>query len=182
MVFSTLVDMIMPDNSMKKYTKMVLGLLVMIIILQPILKFLKKDISLSSYSFKYQNQIEGDYLKNKSSEYNLQQSEEITKQYKLNVQSQMEQQLRRVTGNDNIKVNVDVNDDINSKTYAEIKKVWISVTNDNSIKKIQKVDIGKDGDTVVDSISENKNSMDLKDMVVSMYGIQPDMVEIRMEE
>ncbi len=48
--FITAVEMILPDNSMKKYAKFVLGLLLIVVIINPIIKIFDKDFNISAYS------------------------------------------------------------------------------------------------------------------------------------
>ena len=115
MIFVTFIEILMPDNSMKKYTKIILGFLIMIIILNPILIFLKKDFSLSAYSFNYENKLESLYIKNQSKDFSKKQSEAMTKLYKQNVEIQMEKQISKTIDENDIKVEVDINEDINSE-------------------------------------------------------------------
>ncbi|MGL4569697.1 MAG: stage III sporulation protein AF [Clostridium sp.] len=58
MIFITAVELIAPDNSMKKYLKFVLGLILIVVILNPILKIFSSDenqlkSSIASYENKY---------------------------------------------------------------------------------------------------------------------------------
>jgi stage III sporulation protein AF len=48
--FITAVEMILPDNNMKKYAKFVLGLMLIVVILNPIIKIFDRDFDLYSYS------------------------------------------------------------------------------------------------------------------------------------
>lgn len=48
--FITAVEMILPDNNMKKYAKFVLGLMLIVVILNPIIKIFDKNFDLYSYS------------------------------------------------------------------------------------------------------------------------------------
>ncbi len=50
--FITAVEMILPDNSMKKYAKFVLGLMLIVVIINPIIKIFHKDFDFYSYSNK----------------------------------------------------------------------------------------------------------------------------------
>jgi len=50
--FITAVEMILPDNNMKKYAKFVLGLMLIVVILNPIIKIFDKNFDLYSYSNK----------------------------------------------------------------------------------------------------------------------------------
>ena len=56
--FITAVEMILPDNSMKKYAKFVLGLMLIVVIINPIMKIFDKDFDLNSYSSKATSYME----------------------------------------------------------------------------------------------------------------------------
>ena len=43
--FITAVEMILPDNSMRKYAKFVLGLMLIVVIINPIMKIFDKDFN-----------------------------------------------------------------------------------------------------------------------------------------
>ena len=45
--FTTAVQMILPDNSLKKYCNFVLGLIVFVVILSPIVKIFNKDLQMN---------------------------------------------------------------------------------------------------------------------------------------
>jgi len=57
--FITAVEMILPDNSMKKYAKFVLGLMLIVVIINPIIKLFDKNFDLNSYSSKATSYMEG---------------------------------------------------------------------------------------------------------------------------
>ncbi|MGK0466264.1 stage III sporulation protein AF [Clostridium sp.] len=50
--FITAVEMILPDNNMKKYAKFVLGLMLIVVIINPVIKIFDKNFDLYSYSNK----------------------------------------------------------------------------------------------------------------------------------
>jgi len=56
--FITAVEMILPDNSMKKYAKFVLGLILIVVIINPIIKVFDKNFDLNSYSEKVTSYME----------------------------------------------------------------------------------------------------------------------------
>ena len=56
--FITAVEMILPNNSMKKYAKFVLGLMLIVVIINPIIKILDGDFDFYSYSNQAINHME----------------------------------------------------------------------------------------------------------------------------
>ncbi|MBK5241307.1 stage III sporulation protein AF [Clostridium sp.] len=56
--FITAVEMILPDNNIKKYAKFVLGLILIVVIINPLMKILDKNFDLYSYSNKATSYME----------------------------------------------------------------------------------------------------------------------------
>ncbi|MBA4494988.1 stage III sporulation protein AF [Paenactinomyces guangxiensis] len=48
---ATFIDLMLPNNAMERYVKLVMGLLIILAILSPIFQFLKKDVDLSTLAF-----------------------------------------------------------------------------------------------------------------------------------
>lgn len=177
MVFITFIEILMPDSSMKKYTKIVLGLLVMTIILNPVLNFLKKDFSLAGYSFKYQNQLNSIYLKKQASEYNDKQSEQISKLYRINLENQIAQTVKKEANIKNLKVDVDIVDDVKSDNFGQIKKISLVIYDGiKSVEKIEKIDIGSSRE--VKSQMDSSRYESLRNKLAAMYDVRKDNISI----
>jgi stage III sporulation protein AF len=50
-LIATFIDLLLPNNAMERYVKLVMGLLIILAILSPIFNLLKKDLNLSSLAF-----------------------------------------------------------------------------------------------------------------------------------
>ena len=64
--FIVFLEILLPNNSMRKYVKVVGGLLVMVVILSPLTKFINKEINLSDVIAKNIIDIEQVDLKSKN--------------------------------------------------------------------------------------------------------------------
>lgn len=139
-VFVTFIEILMPNSSLKKYTKLILGLLVMTVILQPVFSLLNGGFSLSNDSFKYQNQLDSFYIKSQADKYDEKKALEITKLYKENLKNQIVQQVKKEIGDIEVDTSVEIVEDINSDTYGQINKIIITIgTRSKSIEKVEKV-------------------------------------------
>lgn len=173
-VFVTFIEILMPNSSIKKYTRLILGLIVMTIVLQPLFSFIKKDFSLSGDSFKFQKQLDSVYIKKQASDYNEKQSGEITKQYIENLKKQVVQLAKRELGDREVNASVEIIDDIKSDSYGEI--VRVSLTIGKNSKTIENVIIGDSKEAKTNEKSENYGN--LKNKICAMYNISNDRVQI----
>lgn len=161
--FITAVEMILPDNSLKKYAKFVLGLLLITVILNPIIKFLDGGVDTAVYT----NAAEK-YMDNSTYQQQLKQSEgqelnSTLKNFEDNLKSYCENELKNKFPSDTFSVTIEAVYDKQNNEFP-IKSVKVGVS-DGKVKKIDKVDIG--------STKDNTNSSDsvdgqLKDSIVSL--------------
>ena len=179
-VFVTFIEMLMPNSSIKKYTRLILGLIVMTIVLQPLFSFIKKDFSLSGDSFKFQKQLDSVYIKKQASDIDAKQSSEITKQYIENLKKQVIQLAKRELGDREVKAVIEIIDDIKSDNYGEIVRVSLIIgKNLKTVDNIEKVKIGDSKEPK--SKESNENYQVLKNKICAMYSISKDKIQINTE-
>lgn len=180
MVFVTFIEILMPSSSLKKYTKLILGLLVMTIILQPIFSILNKDFSISLGSIKYQNQLDSSYIKKQTADYSESQAKEVTDLYKKNLENQIKEQVLKETGDREVEVKINVIEDNKSEYYGQINSINITVGKQSkTVDKVEKVVIGP---------GENKNQKNviagydgLRNKISALYDIDKNKVEINIK-
>lgn len=181
MVFVTFIEILLPNTSMKKYTRIILGLLMMTIILNPLLVLLKKDFSLSGYSFKFQNRLDSLYARRQTSDYTDKQDQQITKMYKNNLQNQMEQYLKGDMGDRDFNVEVEIIEDTESLRYGEITNVSLTIRNKiRTVESVDRVTIG--GDSKNEEKDASKEYQGLINKISAMYNIGRDKIRISEEK
>ena len=89
--FIVFLEILLPNNSMRKYVKVVGGLLVMVVILSPLTKFINKEINLSDVIAKNIIDIEQVDLKSKNTLLQEKQDYLTTKIYKERVISNIKE-------------------------------------------------------------------------------------------
>lgn len=178
-IFAAFIDILMPSTSVKKYVKFVLGLIIMTVILNPMLKLFDRGFSISENSFKMQEKLDSIYVKKQAEYYSEKQSDIVTKVYKQNLEDQIKQLIKNDIKDREVKVNVEVYEDTKSEDYGKIKKVDVELGKQTeTVARVDKVKIGEDA-------KENQNSKkpiykeeDLKNKISSIYGIDKGMIEI----
>ncbi|QAT40053.1 stage III sporulation protein AF [Clostridium sp. JN-9] len=135
--FVTAVEMILPDNKMKKYAKLVLGLIIISVLMKPIIKIFDKNYNIDAYASRAAETLsKGNY------------SEDFTKYEKSNISSTIE------NFNSNLKTlcektlkekmpqysyDVQAKTDYNKENNKfEIKEIKVAVQ-DGKVQKIKKI-------------------------------------------
>jgi len=159
--FITAIEMILPDNSMKKYCKFVLGLILITVFINPIVKIFNKDFDINQYTekaiesfekgFNTKNQV------NEFSDYKKKSMEDTIETFKINLETKCEKSLKEKYPDESYKVKIDANYDEKNNSLC-IKNVNVQVK-DGSVEKVKKVDINTKSASVsnLDSGDNDKN-------------------------
>ena len=107
--FITASEMILPENSIKKYAKFVLGLILITVILNPILKILNGDINLSKSTNNILNQIDDKNYKSSIEKYRQENINNTLKAFKENLTISCERSIREKFPNKKFQISIDVN-------------------------------------------------------------------------
>lgn len=152
-IFITAVEMILPSNSFKKYVKFVLGLILVTILVNPIIRMFDRAFNIDEYTnraVKYMDSkaYENDYSKYKESSMN-----KTMDTFKMNLEKIAEDKLKeRFPGNSyNIEAAV-AYDDKNDSVYIKSLKIGVK---DGSISVVKKVEINTKGNIENESGSLN---------------------------
>jgi stage III sporulation protein AF len=182
-VFVTFIEILMPSSSLKKYTRVILGFLVMTIILSPLISLFNNDFSLGVYSFKIQSRMDSMNYKEQGV-YSKSQWEGISAEYRQNLENHIAQQVKKEEGDREINVKVQVVEDMNADNYGEIKKIDIYIGKKiKAVEKVEKIEI--DGDSEDVDTQKNKESSGykgLKDKIAAMYDVSSGIISIFTEK
>ncbi|MHC6179446.1 stage III sporulation protein AF [Clostridium sp. JNZ X4-2] len=155
--FIIAVEMILPDNSMKKYCKFVLGLILITVFINPIVKVFNKNFNMSSYTEKVIESFDEDFgTKKSSSEFNNYKQKNISdtiEAFEMNLQSSCEKNLKEKYPEEKYEVKVGAEYDEKNNMVC-IKDVNVKVQ-DGAVEKIKKVDISDETTSVSSTNSEN---------------------------
>jgi stage III sporulation protein AF len=171
LIFITAVELIGPDNSMKKYLKFVLGLILIAVILNPIIKFFTKgEVVLTEGIEKYSKDIVNDTKEDKRLGDNKKIREES---FKNNFNKNCVSLLDKEFDNFNFHCDVDCDVDFTNMGYKVIKlKIGVQ---EKGIKKIEKVDLGKKPET---EKTEDSTQKKIKKFLSEELDIEEDKIEV----
>ncbi|MBU3214187.1 stage III sporulation protein AF [Clostridium estertheticum] len=178
--FITAVEMILPDNNMKKYAKFVLGLMLIVVIINPIIKIFDKNFDLNSYSNKATSYIEGSTQALDMKKYKDINIVNTTENFKKNLQKECITNLEQTYPDNKYNADVDVVYDSKNGVF-NINRVKIEVV-DSGVQSIKSIKIDTQS---VDASNKNvltstqgkqikkflSNKLKISDDVITVYKV-----------
>lgn len=167
-IFISAVELILPDNSFKKYVKFVMGLILTAVILNPIISFIdggSSNMTSSISKYIYKSEVEANAREKEHSKVN-------EKSFNDNLNRNIESLLKKEFEDYNFECESKCNVDYETLNYT-IEKIDVFIVN-KGIKKIKKVDLSKEeGILRNDEYKSVKNfiqkELDLKSGKVNIY-------------
>lgn len=176
-IFMTAVEMLLPNNGFRKYVKFVLGLILITVLINPILKVFNKEFDINTYVTKAVTYMDEKSYEGNSDQYKKDIMTNTLSTFKLNVEKAVENKLKESFPNNSYKVEavVDYEND-NDSAYIKSLKVGIK---DGSIDLIKKVVISTKGN--INEASQTLNderSRLVKEFLSKELKLQSDAIEI----
>lgn len=172
LIFISAIEIICPDNKMKKYIKFVLGILLMAVILNPIISFLTKgEVFLNEAISTYEDEMSVSALSPTDKEDNNNYTNESFKEnLNKNIISLLKDKFKDL--------NFECDTECNINNNFTFEKVDVYVTN-KGVKKVKKVDINGDNSEVSDE--ENQTSQEIKEYLSNELEVSEDIINIYYE-
>lgn len=175
MIFMTAVDIIAPDNSMKKYIKFVLGLILITVMINPIIKFFTGgEQEVINTIKKYENMLyEGVNIKEKEDL-----SEEKIESFKNNLNNNCDSLLKNEFADKEFKSNVQCNLNLDNMTYS-IDSLEIGVK-DKSIKIVDKIkiNINKESEEAISNEEILEDEEEIKNYLAEVFKIPLEKIKL----
>lgn len=168
-IIITSIEFIAPDNSMKKYIKFIMGLILISIMIIPVINIFTKDANSFSQDLEEYLSIESYSTYNEKAE----KSDTGKEMFKKNLEENCKILLQEKFDDLSFELDIDCNLDSKNITYS-INKIKVLVTEEGS-KKIKKVIINKEDE---DLDKEIKNKDEIVDYLVETFKISKDKIEI----
>ncbi|MEH7417653.1 stage III sporulation protein AF [Neobacillus drentensis] len=143
-LLATVIDMLLPNSSMQKYTKMVTGLLLIAIILTPVLKLISKDFETTMSSIpSYQAPGEKN-MKNsidlKKKEIQASQHAYILEEMAVQLKKDVKEELMNQYGLEIEKIDLAVNEESDKAFPENLQKVTVLLKQpDNGVKTVEAI-------------------------------------------
>lgn len=172
LIFISAIEIICPDNKMKKYIKFVLGILLMAVILNPIITFFTKgEVFLNEVISTYEDEMSVSALSSsEEDEGNNYTSECFEENLNKNIISILKENFKDYDFQCETKCNIN-----NNFKFEEIN-IYVSK---KGIKKVKKVDIS--GDSSDATHEEKQTSQEIKEYLSNELEVSEDIIKIYYE-
>lgn len=138
-MFIVLVDMILPENNLKKYTKLVTGLIVIVTILTPVFKLFDKNENIETYINQYADKISSQEYVDVNGDAQKKFENETVKVFKENLKKQIEQEIHSQTGKKYIVSKLEIDEEPNSMNFTDVKHIELKDESKSTIKPVEKI-------------------------------------------
>lgn len=180
-LLAMIVDMLLPNSAMKKYTKMVTGLLLIAIILTPLLKVVAKDFDQVVASFSNKKIIDNNKIENliesKKKEIQAGQVEYTLEQVGEKMKNDVKEELIDRFDKDIQQIKIDSKDQV-AENENPIEKVIVylgEAKKEDSVPIIKPVDISIGEEEPEVGVDSRENESILS-MLSERWGITPDQI------
>lgn len=174
--FITAVEMVLPDNSMKKYAKFVLGLILITVFLNPIVALFNRNYSIASFTEEFTKNVEKNGYQSVLKDYKSKNIDETLEIFQENLNINCEKELKDKYPEDsfNVKVEAFYNE---QKGIYEIRSVRIGLK-ESKIDKIKEVNIGDSKSVTSVSPEEKRKALEVKSYISSRLNLDQKSIEI----
>lgn len=168
------IELISPNNSMKKYIKFVLGLILIVVMLSPIIDFFTEgEDKIVSTIKEYENILSKD---TKTSS-DVAVSNEVEDVFIENLNKNSAAELAEAFPDYTFVCNINCNIDLSNYSYnISHAKIGISTGKIQDVEKIEKVEISNDNQTNSKVYSDDEQK--IVSYVSNMLGISEDKIEV----
>lgn len=192
-IFSALIEILMPESHFRKYIHMILGFVLMLMLIRPItyIFFDNKDIFINLVEIN-QLEMERQSIARQSSIIESKQEELILDTYKSNLGEQIEKLIESNTNVDVGNIKLYVNEDKSDKSYGILQKVELTIIKNQEtgsttaeIEPIQPIKINinhSDKENKKQTRKEDELEKNIKNLLISFYNLSGDNIHITVQK
>ncbi len=183
-LFLVVIEILMPSGRMKKYCSLVTGVILIIAIINPFLKFFNGSLKLEDIQVANSNTIDRLEIEKNSKLLKEEEMKQITEVYRKKIIRQLEDSAMRCKGVTEVKGDVIINEDYTSEAFGEIKQAYLEIAVSEETReikpvvKVDKVKIGNEKPQEESSGIDPKLKKQLEDSIGSMFGLGGDSIVI----
>ena len=186
-LLATVIDMLLPNSSMQKYTKMVMGLLLIAIILTPIFKIISKDFEASLTSIPIQQTPEEKNMKNlidlKKKEIQASQHAYILEEMAVQLKKDVKEELMEQYGLEIADIDVEMNTESDQAKPENLQKVMVLLTKpETGVKTVEAIKpIIINTDTPLPSQKPTEEAKEIAAFLSHKWNVTEETVEVSIE-
>lgn len=186
-LLATVIDMLLPNSSMQKYTKMVTGLLLIAIILTPVLKLISKDFettmgSIPSYQAPGEKNIKNS-IDLKKKEIQASQHAYILEEMAVQLKKDVKEELMNQYGLEIEKIDLAVNQESDKAFPENLQKVTVLLKQpENSVQTVEAIkQIEINTEKPLPSEGSTKETKQIASFLSQKWNVTEKTVEVSIE-
>lgn len=190
-VFITFLEILLPNSDMKKYIRMIVGILVMLVILNPILELFNGKIQFEEEVFKTTAMLEQKNLTYDIEQFQVGQEEQIIDIYKTKIINHLRQNIESKREFKVVDLTVSIIEERNHKDFGKLKEIYMVLAKEKSsqdtlenihpVSNIQ-IMIGSESNKIQnDGLISNEQTQKIKEEIALLYDISPNSVIVEQE-
>ncbi|NLP06796.1 MAG: stage III sporulation protein AF [Clostridiaceae bacterium] len=156
-LFIVITEMLLPKGKMRKYANLMTGTILVIAIIEPVTGLFGKPFDFSSSQTMAASAIDRKEIEKAGMLFEEEQIKQTVRLYRKRIIEQIEHQAQEVDGVEKAKADVIINEDYNSASFGEIKRIYIEAETDAA-------DHRDAGDRDSREIPAGKSSSDTEDL------------------
>jgi len=189
-IFVTFLEILLPSNSMKRYIRMIIGLLIIYVIINPFINLINKDINIEREVFANIDKMNSIKYETMGDIQDLQNKQvveiykgKITREVKGLVESNTEYTVLRTT--------IDIIEDNNDENFGLIRRLEVYITKDGQqsdkgpdkieVPNVKEVNITIKNEPQVDETVTSKDNSKIQDIICNYYKIQKENVHVHLD-
>jgi stage III sporulation protein AF len=189
-VFVTFLEIILPSSNMKRYIQMIIGLLIIIVLINPFINLITKDINIEREVFANIGESFS-YDQSGNSEYIELQNKQIINMYKQKLYKEISEMVSKEGDFDIFNLDIDIIEDSIQDNYGDITRIELAIMtakkegsqkNDEiKVNKIQDVVISTLDSDSTKSIQTSESCKKIQKKISEYYKISEDKVLVYLE-
>ncbi len=180
LIFMSFIELIMPTSSYKKYIDIVLGIILIIIMINPLNNIKAVSLDLNKDLFKNTYELNKSIMQREKNYYEEKNNELIISQYKTQIADNVSAMLgkdKKITVEN---VNVEVNGNPSDENYSQINKIAVKIKDnkEDAAEKSQIEPIKVVFSNQNKKVSENEKTNNIKKVISDFYNLSADNIYI----
>jgi len=188
-IFTTFIEILIPNSNYKRYIDVVMGFLLVVVILTPLTKFIGGQVDFEEGILKASNQLELSTAQNRMSSVQYDNDEAVIRLYKNEIGKQLQDYIEQNTEYAVNNVAIEIDDNSSSPEFGSIKNFDIILEEktenvkpiNKTVKPIQiNIPVRKNNNNTVEvgSILVNNETDLIKENIGNLYNISKDNINI----
>lgn len=181
-IFVIFVEMMIMTDKFKKHVKLVTGLVLMVIIINPIVTLTNKKFSLDSLAIQNLNSLEQKDIQSQASQFDDIKNAQIVGVFKQKLTEQVRNQILSIEGIGDAEVYLVIDENLKSKIFGEIYEIEITsiktkrrAAKEKSVEMVD-IDIAK-GEVLISEDMIRK----IKEKLSNVYGIPNEKICVKIQ-